>query len=87
MRRAALATLVLAGACGDPALERLAQIRREVCACTTVACAEAALAKLPSRNVTSDHRTQAHARSMMNCLAKLAEAPEAGEEAGSGAGD
>ena len=75
MRLAALALAAALGGCGDPEVEHLARIRAEVCACKSVACAEAALAQVPSKPASSNFRTQAHARAMLDCLAKLHDAP------------
>lgn len=64
------------GACSDHEAERLAKVRDEVCACKTVACAEAALARLPKSDVESNPRTQRLAREMLGCLAELYERGE-----------
>ena len=58
-------------ACRDHELERLSAVRDQVCACKTVACAEAALAKLPTGKVASTRRSQQVARQMLDCLADL----------------
>ena len=59
-----------APACKDHELARLKTVRDEVCACKTVACAEAALTKVPKKDVKSGARSQGVAREMLNCLAE-----------------
>ncbi len=77
-------------ACKDHELKKLASVRDEVCACKTVQCADAAMGKLPSKNVSSTPKSQEIARAMMDCLAELYQAevpsmdPDAELPAGSG---
>jgi hypothetical protein len=87
---AALAALVaLGGACRDPRLAELDSIRKEVCACKTAACGEAAMKRVPQGDIRADHQAQQIAKAMMRCLSELhakdrpstdpdAEAPEPG---------
>ena len=58
-------------ACGDKQLAQLEAVRAEICACTRPACAEAAMSKLPKENIRSDHRSQALATAMLDCLGKI----------------
>jgi hypothetical protein len=62
--------LAVAG-CGDRELKKLSKIRDAVCDCKTVACAEAALERVPKGTVESNPKSQRVAREMMNCLAEL----------------
>jgi hypothetical protein len=64
---AALAAALAAG-CRDPRLEKLREIRDEVCACKTPACADAAMKKVPQDDVKPDHRAQVIAQEMLECL-------------------
>lgn len=61
----------------DPELSQLEAIRKEVCACTTAACGEAAMKKLPSVSHTAGkpatQREELAARKIVDCLAKLYE--------------
>lgn len=64
--------VALAGvACKDHELSKLEAIRTEVCQCKTVACAEAALGKLPQKDIQSNRRTQGLAQEMLSCVAEL----------------
>jgi hypothetical protein len=63
-------------ACGDRDAAQLETIKREVCACDSVACAEAAMKKLPQGDGQPTHRDQAIARDMLGCLAKLNDAAQ-----------
>jgi hypothetical protein len=65
---------VALSACSDRGADKLAKVRDAVCACKTVKCAEAALDRVPKHDIESNHRTQAIAREMLNCLAELYEA-------------
>lgn len=60
----------LAG-CRDQQLEELREIRKEVCACKTPACAEAVMKRVPQDEIKSEYRAQRIANEMMECLAKL----------------
>jgi hypothetical protein len=74
--RSWLAILVTLAACHDPEVERLTAIQAEVCACATASCAEQAMKRVPQGTIKSTHRTQAIARDMLDCLAKLHEAEQ-----------
>ena len=76
-----LALLAVLAGCEDKQLARLETVRSEVCACKTPACAEAAMAKLPKEDIRSDHRTQAIAREMLDCVSKVNEAAKPPEDA------
>jgi hypothetical protein len=65
------AILVTFAACKDPAIERLTAIRVDVCACKTASCAEQAMQRVSEATIKSTHRTQAIARDMLDCMAKL----------------
>lgn len=69
--RSWLAILVTFAACHDRAVERLTAIKAEVCACKAASCAEQAMKQVPQATIKSTHRTQAIARDMLDCLAKL----------------
>ncbi len=58
-------------ACKDHELVKLKDVRDEVCACKAVPCAEAALKKVPPKDVKSTPKSQAVAREMLNCIAEL----------------
>lgn len=88
---------VLATACRDPQLAQLEEVRDEVCACKTAACADAALKRVPQKDVESNHRSQKLAKAMLECRAALnaqerpstdpdAEVPAPSGSAGSGSG-
>jgi len=82
-----LALLGLLAACNDHGAGKLSRIKDEVCACKTAACAEQAMAKVPSETIESNHRTQGLARGMLDCVARLeaAERPSTDPDAeGSG---
>ena len=64
-------SVALAGGCSDREASKLAQIRNEVCACKTSKCGEAALAKVPSKNIQSTPKSQRVAREMLDCLADV----------------
>lgn len=70
-----LAVLLLA-ACGDRDAAQLEAVKREVCACETVACAEAAMKKLPHSDGNPTRRDQSIARDMLDCVAKLKDAAQ-----------
>ena len=63
--------VALLAACGRHELKAMKRVRDEVCACKTVACGEAALAHVPQKDVKSTPRSQALAREMLDCMAKL----------------
>ena len=62
--------LALAG-CDDRERSQLEAVRRDVCACKDVACAETAMKKVPQGDVHATRREQDIARAMLDCLAKL----------------
>jgi hypothetical protein len=70
--RSWLAILVTLGCgCTDHGAGDLTAIKDQVCACTTAACAEQAMAQVPKKTIASNHRTQTIARAMLDCAAKL----------------
>lgn len=69
--RSCLAILVMLVACKDQDIERLTAIKDEMCVCKTASCAEQAMKRVPKDKIKSTPRTQAIAREMMGCLAKL----------------
>jgi hypothetical protein len=71
MQRWLLAIAFLAAGCKSEEVSQLEQVKREMCACKTVACGEEAKKKLPKEGHTSAHREQQLAKDIMNCLAKL----------------
>jgi hypothetical protein len=87
--RSWLAILVTLTACNDPDIERLTAIQAEVCVCKTASCAEQAMKRIPQGTIKSTHRTQAIARDMLDCLAKLqgAEQPTSDPDAGDAAAE
>lgn len=68
-----LVVLALLG-CENHEQSQLDAVRKEVCACKDVACAETALKKVPSGDVHATRREQDIARDMLDCLAKLYDA-------------
>jgi hypothetical protein len=60
--------------CRNRDVERLTAIKDHVCACKTVSCAEQEMKVVPQSAIESTHRTQAIARDMLGCLARLHEA-------------
>ena len=68
-----LVVLVLA-ACGDHDAAQLDSVKREVCACENVACAEAAMKKVPQSDGKPTRHDQSIARDMLDCIAKLHDA-------------
>lgn len=64
-------SIALLAACRNHELKELERVRDEVCACKTVECGEAALAKVPQKNIKSTPKSQGLAREMLDCLAKL----------------
>jgi hypothetical protein len=67
---AQIVAVVLAG-CGERQVDALTKVKQRVCACKDVACAEAAMKDVPTKDVKSTHRAQGVARDMLDCLAKL----------------
>ncbi|MBL9019465.1 MAG: hypothetical protein JNL83_35075 [Myxococcales bacterium] len=74
--------LALLAGCRDKGISQLEAVRDELCACKDAACGQAAMAKVPSVEVSNSRRSQAIAREMLDCLAKLtdAERPETGPD-------
>lgn len=68
----------LAG-CQDAQLTALEAVKAEVCACSTAACAEAALARVPQGTVRATPASRQVARDMLDCVAQryAAERPQA----------
>lgn len=66
-----VALLFALAACTDREAAQLEDVKAKVCACKTSACAEAAMGNVPKEHVTSNHRTQAVAQQMLDCLSKL----------------
>lgn len=66
--------LFLLAACADRDVAKLEAVKRQVCACPDVACAEAAMKNVPQGDVKPTHREQGIARDMLDCLAKLYDA-------------
>ncbi|HEY4057567.1 MAG TPA: hypothetical protein VGM39_13205 [Kofleriaceae bacterium] len=78
IRIALLGVIASAVACSeDPELGKLEALKKEVCACTTAECGDAAMKQLPAvgagRAQPSTYREQAAAHAIVNCLAKLYE--------------
>jgi hypothetical protein len=63
-------------ACSDREADKLAKVRDQICACKTVACAEAALKRVPKHDAESTQRAQRLAREMLDCLAEVYHANE-----------
>jgi len=74
MFRWAVICVALASACDNSQEARLERVKDEVCSCKTAGCAEKAMKQVPQQDVVSNHRTQALARDMLECLAKLYDA-------------
>jgi hypothetical protein len=79
--------------CRDPEVAELERISTEVCACSSSKCAQHAMEQVSTTDQRSTPRTQALARRMLDCLARIQQAErdhasEAGsDEAGSAAPD
>jgi hypothetical protein len=61
----------MVAACRESSVDRLTAIKTRVCACKTASCAETALREVPQQTIESNHRTQAIARDMLDCMARL----------------
>jgi hypothetical protein len=84
VNRFVLVICVAALGCRDPEVAELERISTEVCACSTSKCAQDAIAQVPKTDQRSTPRTQALARRMLDCLAKLQQAErDHASEAGS----
>jgi hypothetical protein len=81
--------LVAAAACKDHDVERMEAVKREVCACKDAACADQAMSRVPGASIKSKPRTQALARDMVACRARLeaADRPDTDPDAEGSAGD
>jgi hypothetical protein len=66
-----LAILVTLAACKDRDLERLDAVKDDVCACKDAGCADRVLAQIEKSRIASTPRTQAIAREIMECRARL----------------
>jgi hypothetical protein len=86
--RIRLAILVTLVACTDHGVERLTRIKHDVCACKDTHCADQAMSEVPRVPIRSTSRTQAIARDMVECRARLeaAERPSTDPDAEDGAG-
>ncbi len=68
------ALLLLIVACGESEVGKLEVVKKQICACKDVTCAEAAMKLLPKPDDKTSHREQGIARDMVDCYAKLVEA-------------
>jgi hypothetical protein len=59
------------GGCKDHDVERLTAVKRDVCACKDARCADQAMTEVPKTAIRSTRRTQAIARDIMECRARL----------------
>jgi hypothetical protein len=66
-----LAILVTLAACKDHRIELLSSVKKDVCACKEASCAEQAMARLEKLAIESTPRSQAIAREIMECRARL----------------
>lgn len=66
-----VASAVALAACKDRAVERMEAVKREVCACKDAACADQAMNRVTAGSIKSNARTQALARDMVECRARL----------------
>ena len=90
--RALVICVALLG-CRDREAAELDRIGDEVCNCQTSECAQKALAEVPQQDTHSSPKTQALARRMLDCIAKIrdkeeqqkaAAQPDEGSDSGSG---
>lgn len=83
-----LAILVTLVACTDHSVERMTSIKRDVCACKDTRCADQAMSEVPRASIRSTPRTQAIARDILECRARLEadEQPSTDPDAEGGAG-
>lgn len=86
VRRQLVVVVWLLAGCHESQVDKLAAIKARVCACKTASCGEAALKDVPQQSIESTPRTQAVARDMMECLAKLYEAERPSDEPGEASG-
>lgn len=86
--RAVLAVLWIASAigCREDEVKKLEALRDELCKCTSVECGEAVMQRVPVIAEAGDRRSQAVARAMLGCMAKLYEnaRPEVGPDVETG---
>ena len=66
-----LAILVTLAACRDHDLELLSSVKDDVCACKEASCADQAMARIDKRAIESTRRSQAIAREILECRARL----------------
>jgi hypothetical protein len=66
-----VAIAVALAACKDREVERMEAVKREVCACKDAACADQAMNRVTAGSIKSNARTQALARDMVECRARL----------------
>lgn len=57
--------------CKDHDVERLTAIKRDVCACKDVHCADQAMSEVPKTSIRSTARTRAIAHDIMDCRARF----------------
>jgi hypothetical protein len=57
--------------CKDHDVERLIAIKRDVCACKDVQCADQAMSAVPKTSIQSTPRTRAIARDILDCRARF----------------
>jgi hypothetical protein len=69
-----LSALVFVVACGETEVGKLEAVKRQVCACKQVACAETAMKALVKADDKTSHREQVIARDVLDCYAKLVDA-------------
>jgi hypothetical protein len=84
-----LAILVTLVACKDHDLERLTDVKRDVCACKNARCADQAMSGVPKASIKATPRTQAIAHDIVECRARLeaAERPSTDPDAEGSAED
>jgi len=71
--RSVIFVALLAG-CADLETQQLERVKKLVCACKDVKCADTAMKDLPPADPKANHHAQGVARDMLDCLAKLYEA-------------
>ncbi|NVB83631.1 MAG: hypothetical protein HOV81_34975 [Kofleriaceae bacterium] len=62
---------LVAGACADHDVNKLAKVRDEVCHCKTASCAETAMKLIPKDTKEPSRKEQRIAREMLDCLAEI----------------
>lgn len=68
--------LMLLTSCRDPAIQRLSAVKQAVCACQTLACADAALQAMPTVPARRLDKAQAVASEIFACYSRLAKADD-----------